>query len=253
MLTLLQIETLDKSFGKNRVLTNLSLSLNAGSNLLLMGPSGCGKSTLIRLVAGLDAPDRGVIRIGERLASQDNKIIVAPRHRGVAMVFQDLGLWPNLTAHENVALALTGTRLSRRERAERANAMLELCELSSKKKERPARLSAGEQQRVALARAMAARPKLLLLDEPFTGLDLVLKNSLVKYISQLAPQFGTSVLLVSHNPLDACALSASLAVLEDGHICEAGPFEQVTHNSKSRTLCAWTEEIEASTRAGRTF
>ena len=251
MSALLQIETLSKSFGKNRLLTDLSLSLDAGSNLLLMGPSGCGKSTLLRLVAGLDTPNRGVIRIGERLASQDNRIIIAPRHRGVAMVFQDLGLWPNLTACENVALGLAGTRLSRRERAERANAMLELCELTAKKKERPARLSAGEQQRVALARAMAARPKLLLLDEPFTGLDLVLKNSLVKYISQLAPQFGASVLLVSHNPLDACALSASLAVLEDGHICETGPFEQVKHNPKSRTLSAWAEQIAASTRAAR--
>jgi iron(III) transport system ATP-binding protein len=247
MPALLEVENLQKSFGKKPLFTDLSLSIDPGANLLLIGPSGSGKSTLLKLIAGLDAPTKGTIRLDGRVASQDARITIPAHKRGVAMVFQDLGLWPNLTIDENVALGLAGTRLSRREKADRANAMLELCELSAKKNERPARLSAGEQQRVALARAMAARPNLLLLDEPFTGLDLVLKNSLAKYISQLAPQFGASLLLVSHNPLDASAFSASVAVLEDGQICETGPFEQLTPNPKSRTVRAWARQIAAST------
>jgi iron(III) transport system ATP-binding protein len=242
MPALLELENLQKSFGKNRVLTNLSLSVADGTHLLLMGPSGCGKSTLLRMVAGLDAPDRGTIRIDGRLASQDGRIKTAPRDRSIAMVFQDLGLWPNLTVCENVILGLAGARLSRRERAERAHATLELCELASKTKERPSRLSVGEQQRVALARAMAVRPRLLLLDEPFTGLDLVLKNSLFQHISRLTSQFGATVLLVSHNPFDAVPLSAHVAVLEQGRISETGPFDQLKRDPQSRTLRAWATQ-----------
>lgn len=240
MPALLEVENLQKSFGKNRVFTSLSLSINAGTNLLLTGPSGCGKSTLLRLIAGLGGPAKGIIRLDGRVASRDGTITIPPQNRGVAMVFQDLGLWANLTAYENVVLGLAGMQLSRRERTERAQATLNVCELASKATQRPSRLSAGEQQRVALARAMALRPKLLLLDEPFTGIDLVLKNSLCEHVSRLAREFGTTVLLVSHNPLDALSLSAHLAVLEGGQISETGPFEQLQRAPRSVTLQAWT-------------
>lgn len=246
MAALLEIQNLHKAFARKAVLTDLSLAISAGNHLLLIGPSGGGKSTLLRLIAGLDGPDRGTIRIDGQLASEGANVLMRPHRRGVAMVFQDLGLWPNLTAYQNVALGLAGMRLSRREKTERTQTTLELCELGAKSKERPSRLSAGEQQRVALARAMAVRPKLLLLDEPFTGLDLMLKNSLVEHISRLVSQFGTTVLLVSHNPFDAAPLSARLAVLEDGRICEADSFEQLQREPRSRTLRAWANRISGA-------
>jgi ABC-type Fe3+/spermidine/putrescine transport system ATPase subunit len=246
MPALLEVENAEKSYGANRVLTNLAFSIDAGENLLLLGPSGCGKSTLLRLIAGLNAPDRGLIQISGNLASRDTSIIIPPQKRGIAMVFQDLGLWPNLTSSQNVALGLAGAQLSRREKSERIAAALRLCEVAHRAKERPSRLSAGEQQRVALARAIAIRPKLLLLDEPFTGLDLILKNSLCEQISQLAAQFSTTVLMVSHNPADAAALSASLAVLEDGHIRERGALAQLLQNPQSRTLRAWASAMPAN-------
>jgi iron(III) transport system ATP-binding protein len=169
MPVLLEIENVEKSFGKNHVLSELSLSVCKGVNVLLSGASGSGKSTLLRLIAGLDVPDRGSIRIAGKLVSQHKKMLVAPADRGIAMVFQDLGLWANLTVRQNVLLGLASARLDRRQKQERTDAALELCQIASRAAERPFRLSAGEQQRVALARAIAVRPKLLLLDEPFTA------------------------------------------------------------------------------------
>ena len=161
------------------------------------------------------------------------------------MVFQDLGLWPNLTALQNVMLGLAGVTLSRRQKMERARATLAACEIASKADERPAQLSVGEQQRVALARAMAVRPKLLLLDEPFTGLDLILKNALLEQLRQLSQQLGTTLVMVSHNPFDANAISADVAVLDGGCICESGPLEQLQGRPRSLTLQAWKNETES--------
>ena len=218
MSALLEIEKIQKFFGTRPVLADLSLSVCDGKNILLHGPSGSGKSTLLRLIAGLDVPAVGTIRIQGRLASQNGRIIIPASQRGIAMVFQDLGLWSNLTVRQNVLLGLAAARLDRHEKQKRAQAALDLCHIASKAGEHPFRLSAGEQQRVALARAVAVRPKLLLLDEPFTGLDLPLKNSLLEPILDLCQEHGTTIILVSHHPPDALPLSASLVTLENGRI-----------------------------------
>ena len=236
---LLEIEHLEKSFRRVRILNDVSLALTAGRNLLLMGPSGGGKSTLLRLVAGLDTPDGGSIRLEGRLASQTDRAVVAPHQRNIGMLFQDLGLWPNLTAEQNVQLGLARLRLSRRDSLKQARACLERCEIAGKARELPFRLSAGEQQRVALARALAPRPALLLLDEPFNGLDLVLKHALIEQLRQLSRDAGTTMLLVSHDPHDSFLLSAELAVLEEGCICESGSLENLRREPRSTTLQTW--------------
>lgn len=218
MTPLLQIENVEKAYGKQAVLRGLSLSVSQGENLLLNGASGSGKSTLLRLIGGLEALDRGVIQIEGCLASRDSQIMLPPCQRGIAMVFQDLGLWPNLSVRRNVLLGLSGTRLARHEKNLRAQEALDVCRIASRATARPYQLSAGEQQRAALARALAVRPKLLLLDEPFTGLDPSLKSSLLEPILQLWQQHGTTVLLVSHNTPDAVPLSAKVTTLENGRI-----------------------------------
>jgi iron(III) transport system ATP-binding protein len=231
MAALLEIENVEKSYGKKRVLCGLSMCLAQGANLLLNGPSGSGKSTLLRLIAGLDAPDRGVIKIEGRIASRDRRIVLPPWRRGIAMVFQDLGLWPNLTVEQNVLLGLAGSpgpvqvgrrsggALTRDEKRCRVQEALEACQIATSAGARPYQLSAGEQQRAALARAVAVHPKLLLLDEPFTGLDPSLKSSLLEPILTLWRQHGTTILLVSHNPVDAVPLSAHVVTLQNGSIC----------------------------------
>ena len=218
---------------------------------MLTGPSGCGKSTLLRLIAGLEVPHRGTIRINGAIATQDARIAMGPPHSGLSMVFQDLGLWPNLTTIENILLGLAGTRLSRREKLDRAHAAMVSCQITSKADELPCRLSVGEQQRAALARAVAVRPKLLLLDEPFTGLDITLRDSLFEQVNALIRHSNTTIVMVSHLLFDAPRLSADLAVLEDGCIREFGPFEELLRQPQSRTLSAWAKAIPCPPANGR--
>jgi ABC-type Fe3+/spermidine/putrescine transport system ATPase subunit len=238
-----EFRNVDKTFRNRQVLVGLNLAITADQNLVITGPSGSGKSTLLRLIAGLEAPSEGEIFLAGGLASGRESIIISPPDRGVAMVFQELGLWPNLTALGNVLLGLSRRKLCRRERVERARAALADCQVEHASREYPHRLSVGEQQRVALARALAVRPRLLLLDEPFTALDIVLKDGLLDQLAQLAAKQTTRICLVSHFPPDALALNAEVAVLEDGRICEQCRLDPLPREPRSRTLQAWQRRL----------
>lgn len=242
MIPLLEIKCLAKAFGGNRVFNAITLSLGAGRKVLLTGPSGCGKSTLLRLIAGLDFPDEGSICVEGQEVSSTRKVLVPPHQRRLAVVFQDLGLWPNLTAQENVLLGLAGQKLSKAVKLERVRDVLRTCGVEHLAAQRPARISGGEQQRVALARALAVRPQMLLLDEPFAGVDLITKNALLEQIHQLSVQLKIAVLLASHSPGDARLLGAEVVVVEDGSIIEQGSLESLSRNPRSRTLKAWQKD-----------
>lgn len=239
MLPLLHIEGLSKSYRNQPILRGVDLTLHAGNHHWISGPSGCGKSTLLRLIAGLEVPDTGTIRIQGTPASTAGRLLLAPHQRQLSMVFQDLGLWPNLTVRENIQLGLAGTSGSRAELAERLRAASDACDLNPLLDRRPAELSGGEQQRAALARALAPRPALLLLDEPFSGLDLVLRLNLLRHLRALAQTFGTTLCLVSHDPNDARHLNATASILEAGAIVESGPLPELLATPGSQTLRAW--------------
>ena len=162
------------------------------------------------------------------------------------MVFQDLGLWPNLTALQNVLVGLSGLNVAKKQRVERAHAALASCGIAELANKRPHVLSGGEQQRVALARALAVRPRLLLLDEPFVGLDIILKNALREQIRALCDEMESTVLMVSHNPSDGAFLAAEVAVLEDGSLRERGMLEALRCAPCSRTMQAWAQELRAA-------
>lgn len=239
MTALIQAADLSKAFGSHQVFESVSFEVQPGEHLALLGPSGCGKSTLLRLLAGLDAPDDGQIRIDGQLVSGPERILVPSHQRRLAMVFQDLALWPTLTALENVLMGMASLPLAKAERRAQALEVLKTCQIEDLAQRKPAALSIGQQQRAALARALAVRPKLLLLDEPFSSLDLPLKQELIGELSQLAVQFGISLLLVTHDPAEAKTVCSSALVLENGRVCERGTWADLITNPASKMLRAF--------------
>lgn len=236
---LLQVRNLAKDFGEAPVFREISFDLHPGGHMALLGPSGCGKSTLLRLLTGLETPSEGEIRIHGTLASEPDRIFLEAHQRRIGMVFQELALWPNLTALENVALGLPRAGQTRRQRHATAREALERCRLGGLDHRKPAQLSVGQQQRVAMARALAPCPDLLLLDEPFTGLDLILKAEIFAEIRRLVTEFHTTLLLVTHDPSEARALATDAFVLEDGVCREHGPLAKLLANPASATLRAF--------------
>jgi iron(III) transport system ATP-binding protein len=239
----LEFRSVSKSYGQQQALWKVSFTVAAGENLAVLGPSGSGKSTALRLLAGLDSPDAGEVFLGGCLASEPGRIVLPPHRRGLSLVFQDLALWPNLSARDNVSLGLAGLALSRREARARTSEALSRFGIEELADRKPGALSGGQQQRVALARAIAVRPTFLLLDEPYTGLDLVLKSRLLAEVRELAAVQDMTVILVTHDPLEAMALCRWAVVLDQGRLVEAGPFAQLLREPRSDLLRVFRDEF----------
>ncbi|SNS84752.1 putative spermidine/putrescine transport system ATP-binding protein [Geodermatophilus pulveris] len=208
--------------GSAPALDGFTLDVPAGSCVAVLGPSGSGKSTVLRLTAGLDEPTAGSVRLdGRDLAG------VPPERRGMAMVFQRPLLFPHLSVRDNVAFADRVRGVPRRRARERAEEYLGLVQLAGYG-DRPARaLSGGQEQRVALARALAAEPRVLLLDEPFSALDTALRAEMHDLLADLRLRLDPTVLLVTHDPAEADALADAVAVLDGGRLQQAGPLGEL--------------------------
>lgn len=238
-----EFRAVTKRFGDVTAVSGLSLHLLHGRHTAILGPSGCGKSTVLRLLAGLEAPTSGEVLVDGEVISDSGGVHLPPHRRRLTLVFQDLALWPNLTALGNVRLGLNGSALSRRESKSRARAALELCAVGDLAERRPSELSGGQQQRVALARAVAPKPDFILLDEPFAALDLVLKARLTDELRRLADAQRVTFVLVSHDPSDAIALCRWACVLDGGRLGEAGPLENLLKEPRSALLRLFRERL----------
>lgn len=239
----LALRHISKQYDGTAALSDVSFTVAAGEHTVILGPSGSGKSTALRLFAGLEAPDSGQVVSDAVVLSETNRILVAPHKRDVAMVFQDLALWPNLTVLDNVVLGQAGTGRPRQERQRIAHDVLMLCGIEPLAGRLPGTLSGGQQQRVALGRALASRPAFLFLDEPFGGLDLVLKTRLLADIRTLAKEQGFTIVMVTHDPHEALAVCGFVVVLEDGRVVEAGPWEDVIKDPRSEILRVFRDHV----------
>jgi iron(III) transport system ATP-binding protein len=236
---LFELRAVHKSYGTQRILGDVNLVLRSGEHTAVLGPSGSGKSTALRLIAGLEAPTAGDVYVRGQHASAPGRVLLPPHRRGLAMVFQDLGLWPSQTALENVCLGLEGRCLSAPARRSRAEEALELCGIAPLARRRPGTLSGGEQQRLALARALAPDPSFLLLDEPFAGLDLATKAALLEDLGELAIERRVTICLVTHDPTEALTLCSHAVLLEEGSVTESGPWPDLLRVPRSPILAAF--------------
>ena len=205
--------SLDKTYRNRRVIDALSFTIEAGERIVLFGPSGCGKSTTLLLIAGLTTPDSGDIRIDGKVVSTARRIVVPPQARGVAMVFQDLALWPHMSVADNVAFGLRARRVPAAERKRRIGQVASLVGLGDYLNVRPGELSGGEQQRVALARALALEPRILLMDEPLSSLDAALAERLRREILRLHAELAFTLVYVTHSHDEAQEIATRIIEL----------------------------------------
>ncbi len=232
----LAIAGLYKSFGTHPVLADLDLAVPGGSLTAILGPSGSGKTTLLRLLAGFDRPDRGTVRIGERIVDGAGAH-VHPEHRRIGYVPQEGGLFPHLTVAANV-----GFGLSRAARRQRVGDLLELVGLGDLARRYPHQLSGGQQQRVALARALAVEPEVVLLDEPFASLDANMRASVREEVQRILRASATTTLLVTHDQDEALSLADLVAVLRDGRIAQYATPQDIYARPIDDTLACFVGE-----------
>jgi len=255
--TVLDLDGVVKEYAAETAVDSLSLSVREGELLTLLGPSGCGKTTTLRMMAGLERPDGGAVRLGGEIVADETRY-VKPENRDVGLVFQDFALFPHLTVAENVAFGLTKADDEETER--RVTELLDLVDLAGHREATPDELSGGQQQRVALARSLAPEPEILLLDEPFSNLDVRLRVEMREEVRRILKEAGVTAVSVTHDQEEALSISDRVAVMDDGRVEQIGTPESVFEHPESRFvasflgqagfLSAWYEEETVVTPIG---
>lgn len=236
---MLTVKNLSISFDNKPILKNISFELPSGQIACLLGASGCGKTTILRCLAGFEMPDTGEISLGDRVL-RDNAQSTPPHLRQIGMVFQDYALFPHLTVGENIAFGLGG--LSKSEKQARIDELLTLIDMQSYQHSYPHELSGGQQQRVALVRALAPRPSVILLDEPFSNLDVELRGSLSKEVRRLLKSQNVSAILVTHDQAEAFAMADVIGMIADGQLQQWDAPTALYHTPASEAVARFIGE-----------
>ena len=233
---ILELADVSKQFDDELAVDSVSLDVREGELLTLLGPSGCGKTTTLRMIAGLETPSAGTITIdGERVAGAGGA--TNPEDRDVGLVFQEYALFPHLTVGENIAFGLDG--VSSAESDKRVETLLELVDLAGYEDRQPENLSGGERQRVALARSLAPEPEVLLLDEPFSNLDVRLREEMREEVRRILKEAGVTAVSVTHDQEEALSISDRVAIMNDGHVEQVGRPEEVFGHPESRFVASF--------------
>ncbi len=241
----IEILGISKNFGSFKALDDVTLTIGQGELLALLGPSGSGKTTLLRVLAGLELPDVGKVQ-----ENGHDLTALGARDRNVGLVFQHFALFPHLDVFENIAFSLRVRKRPPAEVHERVEELLHLVQLEGLAHRRPAELSGGQRQRVALARALAARPRVLLLDEPFSALDAKVRHELRTWLRRLHEELGTTTVFVTHDQDEAFELADRVAVFHRGRIEQLGTPDEIYDTPKSPFVLdflgnvQWLEGVE---------
>ncbi len=220
-----------KQIGDHHILDQINLHIPDGSFVSLLGPSGCGKTTCLRILAGLETHEEGVIKIdGKAISDPSQKIDTPPEKRQMGMVFQSYAVWPHMNVFENVAFPLKIANVPREEIQAKVDAILEVVELQQLKLRNPHELSGGQQQRVALARGLVMKPKALLLDEPLSNLDTKLREKMRQDIKKIQHNLKLTMLYVTHDQHEARSMSDIVVVMNKGRIVQSGRVSDVYEN-----------------------
>ncbi|MEL6595950.1 MAG: ABC transporter ATP-binding protein [Pseudomonadota bacterium] len=239
----LEIKNLVRSYEGRAVVDDVSLQVFAGQVTCLLGPSGCGKSTTLRMIAGVDTQTSGQIYVDGALIC-DTVHRVPPEKRSIGLMFQDFALFPHLSIGQNVAFGLSGPKEASRARAAQ---LLERVDMGRFIDDYPHQLSGGEQQRVALVRALAPKPKIMLMDEPFSGLDNRLRDDIRDQTLEVLKEEGTAVLLVTHEPDEAMRMADEIALMRAGKIVQHGAPYNIYNAPSDRQVAAFFSDINVIT------
>lgn len=248
MTPLLAVDSIECRFGSRTIIEDFSFTVSEGEINALLGPSGCGKTTLLQAIAGFNPVASGQIRLHGRTIAQPEDAL-PPEKRGIGMVFQDYALFPHLTVRGNLGFGLKD--LGRAEREARIREALDLVQMADLADRYPHQLSGGQQQRVALARALAPKPRLLLMDEPFSNLDTELRRTLATEVRDILKRAGMTALMVTHDRDEAFAISDHIGVLDNGHLLQWDRPEVIYHRPATPAVASFVGDgtfIEARVR-----
>ncbi|MFD1566807.1 ABC transporter ATP-binding protein [Halolamina litorea] len=234
--TVLELSNVVKRFAGETAVDGVDLSVREGELLTLLGPSGCGKTTTLRTIAGLETPTSGTVRVADEVVDGDGAV-VPPEERDVGMVFQEFALFPHLSVAENVAFGLDDP--DSEEATERVEQLLDLVGLDGYGDRSPTELSGGQRQRVALARSLAPEPDVLLLDEPFSNLDVALRVEMREEVSRILNEAGVTAVSVTHDQEEALSISDRVAVMAEGQIEQVGSPESLFEHPESRFVASF--------------
>ena len=224
----LEFINIDKSFGKNSVISNFNLVVEKGKLLVLLGPSGCGKSTLLRMIAGLEKIDNGKILL-------DNKLLndLLPSKRKISMVFQSYALYPHMNVFQNISFGLVTEKKPKNEIKKKVIEVSKILQIENLLERKPGQLSGGQRQRVAIGRAITRNPKLFLFDEPLSNLDAALRSEMRVEISKLHKKLKSNIVYVTHDQVEAMTLADKIVIMNNGNIEQYGSPDEIYNNPQN--------------------
>lgn len=225
------LEHITHSYGDKEVLQDFSFSFQHEKITCLLGPSGCGKTTVLRLIAGLETPSMGEIKINGAVVSKNGEILLPPHQRKIGFVFQDLALWPHFTVYDNIAFGLK----EKKEKNVKGKVveLLDLFGINDKAPKYPHQLSGGQKQMVAIARSLAMKPEILLMDEPLANIDIQLKENILNHLLEIHQQQKFTMLYVTHDHREALKTGDEIIIMNAGKIETAGTKEEIRNSANS--------------------